>query len=204
VTVRGFNVPQGPQRYALVVDGATTLTPPAAPTSTGLQNPTANAADTGGDGNGFESNPANANTDNATFAVDTNSGSGKSTSCTSTQKDRHRYFNYNFSIPGGSTISGIEVRLDARADNTAGAPRMCVELSWNGGASWTTAKTSANLTTSEATYLLGNSSDNWGRTWSSGDFSNTNFRVRVINVASNNSRDFSLDWVAVNVTYTAP
>jgi hypothetical protein len=56
------------------------------------------------------------------------------------------------------------------------------------------------LTTSEATYLLGGAADTWGRTWSSGDF--TNFRVRVTNVASSPSRDFSLDWVAVQVTYT--
>ncbi len=33
------------------------------------------------------------------------------------------------------------------------------------------------------------------------NFSNANFRVRVINVASNASRDFSLDWVAVQVDY---
>jgi hypothetical protein len=33
------------------------------------------------------------------------------------------------------------------------------------------------------------------------DFSNTNFRLRVIDVASSTSRDFSLDWVAVRVTY---
>jgi hypothetical protein len=93
------------------------------------------------------------------------------------------------------------VRLDARADATGGAPRMCVQLSWNGGTSWTTAKTTANLTTSEATYTLGGAADTWGRTWSLGDFSNANFRVRIINVASNTSRDFSLDWVAVRVTY---
>src|SRR5262249_22038776 len=63
VTVRGFNIPSGPQPYALVVDGAASLTVPA-PTNTGLLGPTANAADTGGDGNGFQTSPANANTDN--------------------------------------------------------------------------------------------------------------------------------------------
>ena len=51
------------------------------------------------------------------------------------------------------------------------------------------------------TYVLGGTANNWGRTWSAADFSNTNFRVRVIDVASNTSRDFSLDYVAVNVTY---
>jgi hypothetical protein len=32
--------------------------------------------------------------------------------------------------------------------------------------------------------------------------SDLNFRVRVIDVSSSTSRDFSLDWVAVRVTYT--
>jgi hypothetical protein len=76
-----------------------------------------------------------------------------------------------------------------------------VQLSWNGGATWTTAKSTATLSTSEATYILGGAADTWGRTWSSGDFSNATFRVRVIDVASSTARDFSLDWVAVRVTY---
>jgi hypothetical protein len=74
-------------------------------------------------------------------------------------------------------------------------------LSWNNGASWTTAKSTGTLTTSEATYTLGSPTDTWGRAWSVADFSNTNFRLRVIDVASSTSRDFSLDWVAVRVTY---
>jgi len=77
-----------------------------------------------------------------------------------------------------------------------------VQLSWDGGTTWTTAKTSANLTTSEATYTLGGAADTWGRTWSAANFTNANFRVRIINVASNTSRDFSLDRIAVQVTYT--
>jgi hypothetical protein len=42
---------------------------------------------------------------------------------------------------------------------------MCVQLSWDGGVSWTAAKSTATLMT------------------------------------SNTSRDFSLDWVAVRVSY---
>ena len=62
----------------------------------------------------------------------------------------------------------------------------------------------ATLTTAEATYLLGSAADTWGRTWTTTQLSNTNFRLRVTNVASGssaNSRDFSLDWVAVRITY---
>ena len=84
---------------------------------------------------------------------------------------------------------------------TSGTPKMCVQLSWDGGATWTAAKTTPTLGASETAYLLGGSSDTWGRTWSDTNFTNTNLRVRVINVASSTARDFSLDWVAVRVTY---
>ncbi|MCG3112741.1 MAG: IPT/TIG domain-containing protein [Candidatus Manganitrophus sp. SB1] len=171
---------------------------------TGLRSPTSNLADTGGDGNGYQGNSANAHTDDTLNAVDTDSGSSTGTSCTGMDKDKHRFYDYGFSIPGGSTVNGIEVRLDARADSTSGSPRICVQLSWNGGTTWTTAKTSPNLTTTLATYTLGNATDTWGRTWNVNDFGNANFRVRLINIASNTSRDFTLDWVAVRVHYVVP
>jgi len=179
--------------------GGGTATP--TPSNAGFRSPAANSADSGGDGNGFESNPSNAHADDSANAVDNNSGSGTSTSCTSTSKDKHRFFNYGFSIPAGATISGIEVRLDARADSTSNSPKMCVQLSWDGGATWTAAKSTATLGTSIGTFILGNTTDTWGRTWSPADFSNANFRVRVIDVSSSTSRDFFLDWVAVRVTY---
>ena len=145
--------------------------------------------------------PANAYADDSVFAVDNNSGTGTNTSCTDKKKDKHRYYNYTISIPGGRAVAGLEVRLDARVDATTNAPKMCVELSWNGGTSWTAAQSTPTLTTSEATYILGGPANTWGRAWAVGDLSNTNFRVRIINVASSTVRDFSLDWLAVRVTY---
>ena len=167
-----------------------------------FRSPTASAAESSGDRNGFEANPANAHNDDSLNAVDNNSGSGTSTSCTSTAKDKHRFFNYGISIPTGATVNGIEVRLDARADSTASAPKMCVQLSWDGGATWTPAKSTATLGTSMSTFVLGSPTDTWGRTWSSTNLADANFRVRVINVSSSTSRDFFLDWVAVRVTYS--
>jgi hypothetical protein len=154
-----------------------------------------------GDNNGYQTSPANAFANDGLFAVDT-SGTNNNTSCTSNRKDRHIFYNYGLSIPGGATITGIEVRLDGRADSTAGAPKFCVQVSWNSGTSWTTAKSTSTLTTNEATYLLGGAADTWGRTWASGNFSDANLRVRITDVASSTSRDFSLDWIAVQVSYT--
>ncbi len=102
-------------------------------------------------------------------------------------------------------VNGIRVRLDAWIDGgTAAARTMCVELSWDGGSTWTATKSTTTLTTTEATYILGTTADTWGRTWATGDFSNANFRIRITDVAANNTRDFSLDWAAVEVTYTPP
>ncbi len=79
-----------------------------------------------------------------------------------------------------------------------------MQLSWDGGTPWTAARQTATLTTAEATYVLGGAADTWGRAWTATNLSNTNFRVRVLDVASGSgatSRDFSLDWVAVRVSY---
>ena len=168
-----------------------------------FNNPTANSAETSsaGDNNGYESNPTRAYLNDGSFAVDYNSGSNTGTNCTGNDKDKHRFYNYGFSIPTGATIDGIEMNIVARADSTTGSPKICVQLSWDGGSTWTSAKSTNNLTTSSEVYSLGGSADTWGRTWSDANFSDANFRVRVIDVASSTSRDFSLDWVGVKVHY---
>jgi hypothetical protein len=171
---------------------------------TGYLDCSANAAVTtsSGDNNGYETTPGNACANDASSASDASSGTGTSSSCTSTAKDRHLFYNYGLSIPAGAAISGIEVRTDAWASSTTNSPHLCVDLSWDGGTTWTAAKTAANLTTAETTIILGTSSDNWGRTWTDAEFSNANFRVRITDVAGSTARTFNLDWVAVQVTYS--
>jgi trimeric autotransporter adhesin len=180
---------------------STVITVLPGPKNTGLRGPAANAIDSGGDGNGFQTSAGNAHGDDSANAVDTDSGTVSSTSCTSTGRDRHRYFNYGLALANDATVSGIEVRLDSRVDNTSGSPRMCVELSWDGGVSWTGPLTSATLSTTMTSRTLGGPANTWGRSWSPTDLSDENFRVRLTNVANSTVRDFTLDWVAVRVTY---
>ncbi|MDQ2691676.1 MAG: S8 family serine peptidase [Chloroflexota bacterium] len=215
VTVNAFNIPNGPQRFALVVDGGTigsgptpTATPtntppPAGSTSTGYLAPSAQTPQTSnaGDNNGYETNPANAFVDDGQVATDLNSGSNKNTSCTNTGKDQHNFYNFNVNLPSTAVVQGLQVRLDARADSGSNSPKICVQISWDGGLSWTAVKQTSTLGTSEATYVLGSASDTWGRSWAVSNFTNANFRVRVIDVAGNVNRDFFLDYLAVNVTY---
>ena len=171
-------------------------TPTATPTpacvagDTGLLNPSAQAADTGGNGDGFEVTPTYAFADDTFYALNVN-GPG----------DRHRYYNYSISIPSGCSIKAIEVRLDWRLDSTAGTSSMSVELSWDGDASWTAAKTDTVESDTEHTTVLGSSTDTWGRSWTAEDLSDANFRVRLTSNSDQSSTDFYLDWVPVRVYY---
>jgi hypothetical protein len=164
--------------------------------TTGWHSPSANIADSGGDDNGFETDPSNAYGDDGDPAENHENGDvGDLT-------DRHIYYNYSFNISPGSTIQGIEVQLDWWLDKAKNENSMSVDLSWDGGTSWTDTMTDTTQTKKEHTFILGGPSDTWGRTWSASDFSNDKFRVRV-NCYSDteDSRDFFLDWVAVRVTY---
>lgn len=155
-----------------------------------------------GDGNGYEVNPTFAFADDGLFAMDLDSGTSTSTSCTDQGKDRHRFLDFNLSIPGGAIVQGIEVRLDAKADSLAGAPKICAALSWNNAVTWSGWKNTAQLTIDESTYILGGPRDDWGRNWTVPELSNAAFQVRVANVAGDLERDFMLEWIAVNVSYS--
>ena len=172
--------------------------------STGFLNCSADAADSGGDDDGFEVTPGNACADGAGTAASIDSGTKGKKKCGSSSVDRHQFYNYGFSIPAGSTIDGIEIRMDSFTDRARRSNYLCIDLSWDGGASWTSTVRTPDHTTTETTYILGSATDTWGRTWSTTELSDANFRLRVTIRHSRTKRDFYLDWAAVQVTYTLP
>ena len=186
-------------------------TVPAVPVSTGEKACVAasNAADTtsAGDNNGYESNATRVCTDDGSFASDSNSGTSTAASCgtgatPSTTKDRHRFWGYAFGLPGTvSSIAGITVRADLALNNNGGTTNLCTQLSWDGGTTWTTIKSVGIPSSGMASYTFGSASDTWGRTWDVGNFSTTNFRVRVIDASTQSNKQFRLDFVGVTVTY---
>ncbi len=169
-----------------------------------------NAADTpdAGDDNGYESNPSRACVDDALSAMDDNSGTGGNQSCgTGTtpdvRKDRHRFWGFATGVPGSVTsIDGISVRADLGMNNNGGNSNVCVQLSWDGGATWTAMQAQAINTMTLTTYTFGSATDTWGRTWTPGQLSAANFRVRLIDASSQGTKQFRLDYLAVSVTYT--
>jgi hypothetical protein len=174
-------------------------------TSTGFKacGGASNAADTGGDGNGYETGPANACVAGGAVATDANTGTNTTVDCANAGKDRHRYWDFSLGVPGSvAAVVGIQIRADVGMNNNAGTNRICAELSWNGGSSWTAPQWVTVNGVGVATYDLGAANDTWGRTWAGADFSNVNFRVRLTDVSDRTNKDFRLDYLAVQVTYT--
>jgi len=130
------------------------------------------------------------------------SGTGPPHSCTSVTKDRHVIGWFGLAVPAGATVNAIDVRLDAWTDASTSAPFLCIDLSWDSGASWTSSQATANLDTGEATFILGGNT--WGRQWTAAELSDANFLVRVTTRSPAANRDFYLDWVAVQVDFSAP
>jgi hypothetical protein len=165
---------------------------------------TSNAADTGGNGDGYEGTPSNACAADGSVATDANTGTvGHSTSCTNAANDRHRFWGYAFGLPGTVTsVDGITVRADVGMNNNGGTSVFCIELSWDGGTSWTVAKSFTLSGTSVATYSLGSSSDIWGHTWTAAQLGTSSFRVRVTDATSQANKMYRLDYLAVTIQYT--
>lgn len=174
-------------------------------TSSGFQACTAgsNVADTGGDNNGYETAPGNACGDDLLSASDANTGTNFNTSCANAGKDRHRFWDFSLGLPATvASIDGIQVRVDSGMNNNGGTNNVCVELSWNGGTSWTAAKSFDMATSTITSYNLGAANDTWGRTWTGANFSNANFRVRITDASSQPNKTYLLEYLAVEVTYT--
>ena len=174
--------------------------------STGYRGCASTSAETSGSGDndGYEGNPNRACSFDGAVATDANSGTGTSTSCTSARKDRHRFWGYSFGMPGSVTsIDGITVQLAAGIDSTTGTNRLCVQLSPDGGTTWTTARTVNLASTAITRYTLGGDTDLWGHDpWTLSQLGPSTFRVRITDVSSSNNRDFRLDYLGVQVTYT--
>jgi hypothetical protein len=76
-----------------------------------------------------------------------------------------------------------------------------VQISNDGGATWSSAKSAAINTATGSYDTLGDNDDLWGLAWDAADFNGGDFRIRITNVDGSTTTDFSLDWLGVRVTY---
>ena len=201
------------QNWESVDAGPVSATVGSPPTSTGLQDCVvgSDAADTllAGDNNGYQTNPTRACALDGLFARDASSGTGGTESCgivavPDVRKDRHRWWGYAFGLPGTVTsIDGIEVQARLRLNSNGGTTRLCTQLSWDGGTSWTPIQSlDVSGGSTWTTYSFGGTGDTWGRTWAVGELDASTFRVRVIDASTQTTKNFLLDALRVEVTYT--
>ena len=172
--------------------------------TTGLTHCTTGAAETSGagDNNGYENNPSRVCVQDGLTAQDTNSGTNTTNSCTSSAKDKHRFWGYSFGLPATVTsIDGITVTPRISQSNNGGTTWLCLQLSGDGGATWTAPKQVVMTSNSLTTYTFGGAGDTWGRTWAVGELG-AGFRVRVIDSSTQSAKDFRLDALGIRVTYT--
>ncbi|MFX0020721.1 MAG: hypothetical protein ACFE9S_00225 [Candidatus Hermodarchaeota archaeon] len=112
------------------------------------------------------------------------------------------WYNFGFTIPSGASIDGIEVSIDASTSVQFESTGCRVRLSWNGGSGYyTNYKTQSWSSTYDSYRTVGGAWDTWGRSWSSSDFSNTNFRVRLEKTGSY-SASLRVDHIRVIVYYS--
>ena len=88
------------------------------------------------------------------------------------------YINFDHNVPGSDSIVGIEVKLEVIGNpgNT-----IDVQLSWDGGTTFTAPKNSGVLTDwpVEGLVTLGGSTDLWGRSWTAEELNDENFMFRM-------------------------
>lgn len=138
---------------------------------------------------GTVNNPSNAIADDSAFAS------------FQTSSDLE-LINHGFSIPAGATITGIQLKIDAKATSPSGFPGFNFRLSWNNGDDLTIYD-SIDLTgvSTETTFYAGGETDTWGRTWSPSDFNDGNFVVWIEGFKAL-ATSVDIDCVYVNVYYT--
>ncbi len=111
------------------------------------------------------------------------------------EDDDQSFENFGFSIPSGSTINGIELRLEAKSSDTSGC--QLEARMWSESDNEHTNYKTQELTGSDTIFTLGSASDLWGSTWIATDFSNSNFHAEVrfddVSSSSCNSSTVSLD-----------
>ena len=124
------------------------------------------------------------------------------TSWSSATNATQAWGNFNVTIPGGASVDGIEVVVEARHQDPGCAVR--ARLGWTGGSSWSNAQ-DAVLTATDAVYTLGSATDTWGHSWSATDLSNARFQVRLENRylggACASNRRIDVDQIQARVSY---
>lgn len=156
-----------------------------------------NTAGTGADdsavGTVTWSNPGNVTASDNTYAT---------AAVNSTTSHYLKATNFGFSIPAGSTIDGVVVEWERKA-NTGGAVDNSVKLVKAGSVTGSDKSTGAWWSTTESFVSFGASNDLWGATLSASDVNDSTFGAALSGKSTFGSITLSVDSCRITVYYTA-
>ncbi len=118
---------------------------------------------------------------------------------TGTVNRTSQWRNYGFTIPGSASVNSVKVRADFWASRTSGSVN--IKVSTDGGNTWGPNHVVGG-NTAEQTFTIDVTSD---FTWTPSKLNNSNLRINAtcFKVGGGTNPTCRLDWVPVNVTYTA-
>lgn len=111
--------------------------------------------------------------------------------------------NFSFGIPAGSTINGIEARID-RYSSTSGITDLNVTLHKSGAGSGDNKAKGPNWATSDTdTYqVYGGAADLWSTGYGYADVTNAGFGVMIVAQSIGATRIAYVDHMQIRITYT--
>src|SRR5262245_60532082 len=147
----------------------------------------------GGVPTGTCTNPANAQTSNDVRAT-----------CTNGQTLVGGGFGLQALVPASATAISFTVQVEARVSNNNNTDVLQVQLSWDGGATWTAATNSDEINATTVGDTVGTAPSSgacstFGRTWSFSELSDANFRVRLTAAPVPTTDTFGVDDFDVRV-----
>ncbi len=121
--------------------------------------------------------------------------------------NQQAYTKFPIAVPPGAVIGGIEIDLvNTKTTDTTGC-QVGVELSTDGGVTYTATGKKVDLTSSTgSTFIFGSTIDTWGRGWYAADLASGNFAVRLTDIhtsACTSNATLSVDQVLLKMTATS-
>lgn len=119
-------------------------------------------------------------------------------------------WDFSFNVPGDAqSIDGVLIEAEGRLlesppQGGSSTGDLQVRLSWNGGTSWTSAKTDVYTEgEGEFYHAFGGAADGWGRSWTATETGNANFRVSLKYGREDIAQDqIEIDHVRAKIFYT--
>jgi len=107
-------------------------------------------------------------------------------------------------IPSGSIIDGFSLAIEGSTDEDAQTAVVEIEISWDGGTTYTTAGTQQTFTLyNDVVKTFGDPTSKFGRTWSVSECTSSNLKVRIKKVSGSSNNVF-IDYIPLIIYYSNP